>query len=130
MFKRITVFLLVSITFYSCETDDEPNHINNYLDDGYDRSGMLMHWVDNIIIPAYDAFYNTLLDLDSSIDQFIDNPTVDNLQQTSGSWLEAYKYWQYIEMFNIGKAETIYYKEKTMPKSAVFEKFFKILCKC
>ncbi|MAQ31347.1 MAG: peptidase M75 superfamily protein [Flavobacteriales bacterium] len=110
MLKRILLFLVISITFFSCEKDDDNNNDNN--SDNYNRSEMLIHWADNIIIPAYDAFYDKLITLDSSVDAFINNSNLSNHENLSNSWLECYKYWQHVEMFNIGKAEILYYKEK------------------
>ena len=37
----------------------------------------------------------------------------DNLSALRSDFLDAYKAWQYVEMFNIGKAEEIYYNLKS-----------------
>ena len=81
MLKRILLFLLISITFFACEKDDDINNDNN--SDNYNRSGMLIHWADNIIIPAYDAFYDKLIILDSSVDAFIENSNLSNHENLS-----------------------------------------------
>ena len=43
----------------------------------------------------------------NTIDTFITSPTVENYDLVQLNWIEVYKKWQYIEVFNIGKAEQI-----------------------
>ena len=43
---------------------------------------------------------------------FIDNPDQEKLSQLREKWLIAYKSWQFVEMFDIGKAEEIYFKNR------------------
>ena len=88
MLKRILTLLVISITFFACEKDDDNNNDNDNNSDNYNRSGMLIHWADNIIIPAYDAFYDKLISLDSSVDAFIANSNLSNHANLSNSWLE------------------------------------------
>ena len=47
-----------------------------------------------------------------SINDFTQTPNTSNLQKLHDSWLESYKKWQHIEMFNIGKAEELMYLQK------------------
>ena len=42
-------------------------------------------------------------------DAFIADANQTNLDELRASWLEAYKVWQHVEMFNIGKAEELLY---------------------
>ena len=51
--------LLVAISFLSgCGGSDDPDPVA----DALDRAPMLTHWVDNIIIPAYDIFNGKMED--------------------------------------------------------------------
>jgi len=100
-------FLVLS----SCEPDED-DHNSDYNGDGFDRSEMLINWADNIIIPAYDEFNNTLNELNTAINSFISNPSISTLDFASDAWLNSYKYWQHVEMFDIGLAEVINYKGK------------------
>ena len=102
----IVFFLLLS----SCDPDEDNQDHQNI--DGFDRSEMLINWADNIIIPAYDEFNNTLNELNSAINSFISNPSISTLDFASDAWLTSYKYWQHVEMFDIGLAEVINYKGK------------------
>ena len=47
--------------------------------------------------------------LKTEVLEFTQNPSTETHTSLSNQWLEAYKAWQYVEMFNIGKAEEIMY---------------------
>ena len=80
--------------------------------DGFDRKAALTNWADNIITPAYQAFQSELTALEKATDTFVSSPTTTTFEQLQADWLTAYKAWQHIEMFNIGKAEEFYYHLK------------------
>lgn len=107
---RVIIFLFCSLLFFSCDNGGKDNDQNNL--DGFNREVLLMSWCDNIIIPAYDSFYNSLEELQLSINQFVDAPSEESLSNVSEKWLMSYKLWQHVEMFDIGLAEIINYKGK------------------
>ncbi len=111
MFKKIFLLFFISFILTNCsdsgdDIDDNKNPIS------YDRSKMLIHWADKIIIPAHTAFKETLTNLDNSTTTFVASPNQTNLDDLRSKWLISYKSWQHIEMFDIGKAEEIYFKSK------------------
>jgi hypothetical protein len=108
-FKQIILFFFISVLFFSCEKDVADDSENNQ---DFNRSELLLNWSDNIIIPGYDDFYSSLIDLEESINMFTETPSVDLLATLSEFWLDSYKIWQHIEMFDIGLAEVINYKGK------------------
>jgi len=75
--------------------------------DNFDRSSILINYSENIIIPRYNTFKVSMDNLKNSIDTFTSSPTIENYDLVQLNWTEAYKKWQYIEVFNIGKAEQI-----------------------
>lgn len=77
--------------------------------DNFDRQAMLEHWADNIIIPAFEDLEMELSALSAAKDDFVADPGEATLLALRERWLEAYKTWQYVEMFNIGQAETMLY---------------------
>ena len=76
----------------------------------FDRGAMLAFWADKIIIPSLESFNESLLQLLEATNLFIDNPDQEKMSQLREKWLLAYKSWQFVEMFDIGKAEEIYFK--------------------
>ena len=87
----------------------------------YDRGSILVNYADNIIIPRYNDFKNSLDELKTLTDNFAETPSIANYDLLHEKWVESYKKWQYIEMFNIGKAEEImfYNKVNTYPANSV-----------
>ncbi len=107
MLKKIGLIFL-SITFLNaCSSSEEtiPDTIDNF-----DREVMLTHIADNIIIPSYENFSIKMATLKSSVDIFNTNTNQENLISLRTSWIYAYKAWQQIELFDIGKAEDLQYK--------------------
>ncbi|MDD7887054.1 imelysin family protein [Flavivirga sp. 57AJ16] len=77
--------------------------------DTFDRGALLTNMADNIVIPAFQDLSTKLSTLKSDKEVFIATPDQTNLDALRVSWLAAYKTWQHVEMFNIGKAEEILY---------------------
>ena len=129
---RKTLFILLIITIYfSCSTDElnesesavieltssnnnnsttpNTNSNNSSTTSSFDREAMLVFWADSIIIPAQQKFQTDLVTLSNSISEFSSNSSQASLALVREAWFNAYKSWQHIEMFNIGKAEEINY---------------------
>ena len=85
--------------------------------DTFDRGSILANFSENIIIPRYNSFKLSMEDLKNSIDTFITTPNSENYDALQNNWIDSYKKWQYVEVFNISKAEEIMYglKMNTYP---------------
>ena len=112
MYKKLFVALFSLFIFVQCSSSDDDANALEEKKTAYDRSKMLVHWADNIIIPAHSAFQTNLSNLSNSTNSFVASPNQSNLDDLRSKWLVSYKSWQHIEMFDIGKAEEIYYKAK------------------
>ena len=111
--KTLKIFIsisILSIFIISCSssTDDEQSIIPEF-----DRSAVLKNYADNIIIPRLNNFRSSVDYLKESGDAYVDSPNITTYTELHNSWLEAYINWQYVEMFNIGKAEEIMFFSKT-----------------
>ena len=97
-------FLFIGLLVSSCNEkgDDTVESTDNF-----NRSELLSFWADDVIIPAYNAFDGTLTNLVDSKNAFISNPSTGNLETLKSNWLNSYKAWQSVSMFDIGKAEEI-----------------------
>ncbi len=105
MIKKFLPFIIVAGLFSACGGSDTPNTPEK--DDDFDRGAMLTHLADNIIIPSFEAFESELSTLKTQATAFTDAPNATTLASVREAWLAAYKAWQHIEMFNIGKAEEV-----------------------
>ncbi len=100
--KYIICFLSLSVLFLHSCGDAEKS-----FNDEYDRQAMLAFWADQIIIPAFAEYNTKLIELDTDATNFISNPSVTSLNELRESYILAAKNWQYVSMFDIGKAEEI-----------------------
>jgi predicted lipoprotein len=102
-FKYIILCLIIS----SCSPSDD----NITSGDNFDRKLILENTYDNIIIPAFNDFDNKLQILESHIVNFTNDASQSNLEVLRISWENAYISWQSVAMFNIRKAEEIFFAD-------------------
>ena len=106
MIKKITYLIITFLFVFACSKTDDTNGASS---DNFDRQSMLTNWADNIIIPVYQDLNGKLENLITAKDVFVASPNQPNLDAFRAAWVEAYKVWQYAEMFDIGKAESLNY---------------------
>lgn len=106
--KKIVSLIIIIALVYACSSSDDgpgqPPVVNEF-----DRGVLLTNAADNIIIPAFEDLVIKLGALASAKNAFITDASQSNLAALRSAWLAAYKVWQYVEMFNIGKAEELNY---------------------
>ena len=93
-------------------TTEDSSSSDNSESQTFDRKALLTNWTNNIIIPLYDNFNTNLNLLSDEVTKFNETPNLDNLKLVREKWLNAYKSWQHVEMFNLGKAEETYFQSK------------------
>ena len=93
-------------------TSEDSSSSDNSESQTFDRKALLTNWANNIIIPLYDNFNTNLNLLSDEVTKFNETPNLDNLKLVREKWLDAYKSWQHVEMFNLGKAEETYFQSK------------------
>lgn len=106
--NRFYSLIFLFIFLFSCSEDNSTPASS----DNYDRKELLSNLVNNIIIPAHQNFNNELQLFESTVNSFDDDRSISNLEMIQDQFIMAYRAWQYIEMFNIGYAEEIYYASK------------------
>lgn len=101
--KKVLLLIALSGIIAACGSDDsspEPT-------DSFDRKTMLTHWADNVIVPGLEANVADVGILVAAAEAFQNNPAEPEFQALKTAWLEAYKEWQRIGVFEIGKAEEL-----------------------
>ena len=106
--NKFYLLIFSFIFLFSCSEDNSTPTSS----DNYDRKELLSNLVNNIIIPAHQNFNNELQLFESTVNSFDDDRSISNLEMIQDQFIVAYRAWQYIEMFNIGYAEEIYYASK------------------
>ncbi|AJR03832.1 imelysin family protein [Siansivirga zeaxanthinifaciens] len=107
MIKKGFTIVFLMIMVFACSSSDDGGETQ--AKDNFDRQAMLINWADNIIIPVFQDLNAKLDALVTAKNTFVTSPNQTSLDALRGAWLNAYKVWQYAEMFNIGKAEAINY---------------------
>ncbi|KSA14614.1 MULTISPECIES: imelysin family protein [Maribacter] len=108
--KKIIGILCVLALVWACSNDSETDDsviVDPVEEVSFERSTMLVNWADNIIIPSYQAFTADMDDLLNTFNTFKADVNEGNLIALRASWLNAYKSWQHVEMFEIGPAESV-----------------------
>jgi predicted lipoprotein len=102
--KKIALFFGFILTIIACSSNGGDDTTSN---NNFDRTALLTNWADNIIIPSYANYQSKLQVLTTSVTTFVNAPTETNLQTLRASWLESYKAYQYVSMYNFGKTEEV-----------------------
>ena len=107
--KKVFVKLIL-IVFISFSCNDT---LTDEIGPTYDRSVLLKNWYEFHIIPLHEEFKRNLTVFKTETITFKETPNISSLNSLRSSYLKAYTSWQSIEMFNIGKAEEIYFSSMT-----------------
>ncbi len=88
--------------------------------DSFNRTALLTHWADNLIIPAFQNYSSKLTLLEADVQIFNAEPSQQTLTSLRSSWLTAYEGYQQVMLYNIGKASDLNFKESadTYPTNA------------
>lgn len=103
----VTGFIAVAIACSSSDSD------GGSTGDNYNRTALLTNWADNIIIPSYTNYQTKVQSLLTNVSTFTTTPNQSNLETMRTSWLDAYKAYQTVTIFNVGKSMEINFKECT-----------------
>jgi len=107
MKKNILSFLILLTVSLSCDNNESIE-----VGPTYDRESLLENWYNQHINIGLSDFKNKVEMVGEMVDLLNNEKTLSSLTKLREEHLKAWKAWQKIEMFNIGKAEEIYYKEK------------------
>ncbi|GIZ08425.1 imelysin family protein [Flavobacterium sp. UMI-01] len=114
------IFFLFSLSLIAVAVACSSSDGGNDSSDGFDRTALLTHWANNIILPSYTNYQTKLQVVVTSSTTFTTTPTEANLQTLRSAWLEAYKAYQYVSQYSSEKTDNIYFREKanTYPTDA------------
>jgi predicted lipoprotein len=73
---------------------------------GFDKKAMLTHYADDLIMPAYAAMQQKIIDLQTASDAFIAAPSAATQATVKTAFTAAYQQYQRVVAFQFGPAET------------------------
>jgi len=108
--KKVILIFGFIVLLIACSSNDDKNTSPS---NNYDRTALLTNWADNIIIPSFENYQAKIQVLVDNTTAFTGSPTEVSLQTLRTSWLDAYKAYQYVAMYNFGKADEVSFRETT-----------------
>jgi len=108
MRKHIFLLFLVTIAastlFFACKKSEssgsEPTG-------GFDKTGMLTNYADNMIIPGYTSLQQQLLAMETAANSFMDNPGTASQQALGIAFKDAYLGFEKASVCQFAPAETV-----------------------
>jgi len=112
MIKFSRLFIVFALIFAACSSEDDGTETGGETGgtDSFDRGAMLVNWADNIIVPAYNNMATKTQNVETAATAFTASPNAAGLQQLREAYVDAYKSFQSVSMFQVGKAEEINYR--------------------
>lgn len=104
LYVQLLTFLLI---LTSCKDGNGGKKDEPTKTDEFPRKEMLKNWSENIIIPAYENFSKEANEMHKKTSDFTSNPSIEHLTELRNSWEDAYKAYQKVALFNIGKAKAV-----------------------
>lgn len=101
--KKIICLISLSIIVFACSSNDDGNTSN----DSFNRTALLTNLADNIIIPSYVNYQTKVNAFQAANTSFTTTPNIANLATLKTAWYEAFKAYQTIALYEIGKAEEL-----------------------
>lgn len=95
--KRIFITIIVAAVLVAgCSSSD-----NNSTTEGtYDRTALMTSWADNIIIPSFTDYQAKASVLNTKAAAFAAAPSQQGLDELRAAWLDAYKAFQHVGIFD------------------------------
>ena len=87
--------------------DEEPANA------AFDRTALLTHWADNVILPAYQDYATATLELNAAAEAYAAAPAAAELTALQNAFEAAYLSWQRASPFLTGPAEDVRLLEQT-----------------
>ena len=99
--QKLTIAFIAASMLSCGGGNNEPSPADN----GKDRQEILIHWVDNIVVPSYDSFMTRFEAMKIKAENFAENTNVTTLSEFRAAWVDAYLGWQKVEVFEFGPAD-------------------------
>ena len=103
----LRLLYLLPFLFLACVDDEPTQEVTTF-----DRQAMLVHWADDLIVPAYQDFTEAARGLDASVSAYTAAPTVMTLAAARDDFETAYLSWQRLSPFMVGPGQELRLREQ------------------
>ena len=100
--KRLALLVCLAVWTMGCSKKDGPGAP---ADTGFDKTAMLTHYADGLIIPGYLSLQQKLQRLETPLNAFMDAPTTANQQLLKSAFQDAYLQFERVSVYQFGPAE-------------------------
>ena len=107
LFRLIPLFALVCLC--ACESDGPEAGQTETVD----RTALLEHWADNVILPAYLDYRDATAALHEAALAYSAEPTEAQLSDLRAEFVTAYRSWQRVSPFVVGPGEELRLREQS-----------------
>lgn len=99
--RKLLIVLSLTALIAGCSSSDGGNDNSSGT---YDRAALMTSWADNIIIPSFENYQSKVNTLNTAATAFTTAPATQTLTDVRAAWLEAYKAFQHVGIFDDPKA--------------------------
>lgn len=107
-FRLLIPISFLLLLFSSCNKDKEKE--TGPVTTGFDKQAMLVNMADHVILPAYQAYWNSVDSLRKAWTVFKNQSDIGNLQLLRSRFHEAYTLYQSCDLFEFGPAESLLFR--------------------
>ena len=109
--RKIILLSLLSLFVVSCSSDKSSNKDNDgggtvVDNNSFNRKAMLTHWANDIIIPSFEAYDNSVKELNNKVNAFNNDVNNANLIALRQALTDTYMQWQTVAFYEVGPAIT------------------------
>ena len=108
--SSLRLLILVALAgLFACESDG-PEAGQSAT---FDRTALLEHWADNVIVPAYLDYRDATASLHEAALAYSTDPTEEQLGNLRAEFALAYRSWQRVSPFVVGPGEELRLREQS-----------------
>ena len=100
-------FSILTITFLACSKNNDGPETDSSVVNGFDKTVMLQHYADDLIIPCYAALQQKITALQTASNAFTAAPSIATQSAVRTAYTEAHLQYERAAAFQFGPAETV-----------------------
>ncbi len=99
---RYLILLSLVLVFFSCDKNKKKTS-----EADFSKGDLLKNLADSVIIPGYENLASNLIDFENAHQNFVSQPSVNELEVVRSCWKKLYLTWNTVSMFDFGPAKDV-----------------------